>query len=413
MISKILHNKALILSVTTIAITVILQLIFIRFASYTIDREDYGNFILIQTLLTGLFLLFLQMPIQAFDRFFNEVTDKTYIVNEFRTLVFILGIVSFVIIGIYGMIMKKFSFELLFLIYILFLLIANFTIEQRILLISFNRKKYLYAKTLDALSKFIFPVATYFYFQSLISLFVGMVIGYSISIIIMYIYMLEHKIKFLLIRNNAKRYFIYSYPIFFFALFNWGITFSDRYFIEYYLTTSDVGIYGILGMVAGIGQIVGQVFSIYVEPKILKLHSKNTSKAHKVLNRYILLLSSIFVLITIVALVLPIKVYTLLISSSIISDKYYFNTMIILLVTVFIGVIHTAYHMHLKLIKRLNMLAYIYFIAFCVNFFGNFYIKQYGIIIAGISTLASYLIILVLQIIYIFLEKNKSEKDLC
>jgi O-antigen/teichoic acid export membrane protein len=298
MISKILHNKALILSVTTIAITVILQLIFIRFASYTIDREDYGNFILIQTLLTGLFLLFLQMPIQAFDRFFNEVTDKTYIVNEFRTLVFILGIVSFVIIGIYGMIMKKFSFELLFLIYILFLLIANFTIEQRILLISFNRKKYLYAKTLDALSKFIFPVATYFYFQSLISLFVGMVIGYSTSIIIMYTYMLEHKIKFLLIRNNAKRYFIYSYPIFFFALFNWGITFSDRYFIEYYLTTSDVGIYGILGMVAGIGQIVGQVFSIYVEPKILKLHSKNTSKAHKVLNRYILLLSSIFVLIT-------------------------------------------------------------------------------------------------------------------
>jgi hypothetical protein len=58
-------------------------------------------------------------------------------------------------------------------------------------------------------------------------------------------------------------------------------------------------------------------------------------------------------------------------------------------------------------------LAVIFFIAFLINLIGNYFIKEEGIIMAAFSFLISNVVILLLQIIYIFLEKNKREKDLC
>ena len=167
------------------------------------------------------------------------------------------------------------------------------------------------------------------------------------------------------------------------------------------MRTKDVGIYSILSMVAGIGQIVGQIFYIYVEPKILKLHSENNMLAHKILNRYILILSIIFFIMMIIVILLPKKIYTLLISPNIIYNNYYFVTMIILLISVFVTIIHTAHHIHLKLLKKLNILAIIFFIGFIVNLIGNLFIKEYGIIMAAFSTLVAYIIILILQILYV------------
>ena len=57
--------------------------------------------------------------------------------------------------------------------------------------------------------------------------------------------------------------------------------------------------------------------------------------------------------------------------------------------------------MYLNLFKKLNILSYIYLIAFIVNIIGNLFIKDYGIIAAAISTLISYLVIIGLQMIYI------------
>jgi len=401
MIISLLRNKSLLISILTILITVSLQLIFIRYASYSIEKIDYGNFILIQTLLSGLMLLFLQMPIQSFDRFYNQSTNKESIINEFKTIVLFLSGMSIFTIMLYGIILEKFSNELLLIVYFLFMLISYFAITQRIFLLKIERKKYLYFRIFEALSKFLLPIIFYIYFTSLKSLLLGMTIGYTISLIILSLYTQEYSIKYQINWDNLKKYLIYSYPIFFFSIFNWGITFSDRYFIEYFLSTEDLAIYGLLGMSAAIGQIFGQIYSIYAEPIILKLYETNKEEAYIQLNKYLLILLSVFIVLIIIFLILPKSIYTVLLEPKLVYDSYYFQTMLLLIITIFIGVLHTAHHMYFKLLKKLNILAYIYLIALFINLFGNLYILDYGIIAASISTLISYLVILTCQSIYI------------
>jgi len=401
MIISLLRNKSLLISILTILITVSLQLIFIRYASYSIEKIDYGNFILIQTLLSGLMLLFLQMPIQSFDRFYNQSTNKESIINEFKTIVLFLSGMSIFTIMLYGIILEKFSNELLLIVYFLFMLISYFAITQRIFLLKIERKKYLYFRIFEALSKFLLPIIFYIYFTSLKSLLLGMTIGYTISLIILSLYTQEYSIKYQINWDNLKKYLIYSYPIFFFSIFNWGITFSDRYFIEYFLSTEDLAIYGLLGMAAAIRQIFGQIYSIYVEPIILKLYETNKEEAYIQLNKYLLILLSVFIVLIIIFLILPKSIYTVLLEPKLVYDSYYFQTMLLLIITIFIGVLHTAHHMYFKLLKKLNILAYIYLIALFINLFGNLYILDYGIIAASISTLISYLVILTCQSIYI------------
>ena len=56
---------------------------------------------------------------------------------------------------------------------------------------------------------------------------------------------------------------------------------------------------------------------------------------------------------------------------------------------------------YIKLFKKVYILSYIYLIAFIVNIIGNLFIKDYGIIAAAISTLVAYIVILLLQILYV------------
>jgi O-antigen/teichoic acid export membrane protein len=112
-------------------------------------------------------------------------------------------------------------------------------------------------------------------------------------------------------------------------------------------------------------------------------------------------MASIFILLGIVTYFLPIEIYEILIEKSLISQQYYFLTFFILIIGIFLTVFQTAISMYLQLFKKLNILAFIYVFAFIVNIIGNFYIKEYGILAAAISTFIAYVIILFLQLFYV------------
>jgi O-antigen/teichoic acid export membrane protein len=114
------------------------------------------------------------------------------------------------------------------------------------------------------------------------------------------------------------------------------------------------------------------------------------------------ILAFIFTLLAVVAYFLPIQVYEILLEPKIISQDYYFLTLIILVIGIFLTVFQTAYSMYLNLFKRLDVLAYIYLIAFIFNILGNLFIKDYGIIAAAISTLVAYSVILIAQVLYVW-----------
>ncbi len=53
-------NKNLYITIATVLIPIIMQFIYIRYVSYNVDKDDFGNFILISTLIAGLSKIFLQ-----------------------------------------------------------------------------------------------------------------------------------------------------------------------------------------------------------------------------------------------------------------------------------------------------------------------------------------------------------------
>ena len=404
-------NRSLILTFSTVFFTVIFQFIFIRYASYEIDKEIYGNFILLQTLIAGLSTILLQIPGQAFDRFYNESNNKINFINQFRTYLIFINLLSLFIIYIYSLFIDKFSFEILFLIFILFFLLNTYGLNQKIYLLNLERKKYMYLKILEASSNFLTPIVFYFYFNSLESLILGMVFGYLFSSFILYIFMRDLKFKIYFNLDNFKKYFSYAYPFIFMSVFTWGLSFSDRYFIEYFTGTKDVAIYALLATVAGIGQIVGQIYFMYAEPKLLKMHSENSELAYNTIKKYLRFLTIIFILIFFITLLLPKFLFTILLQEEVIYNQYYFNTFLILLVSIFLNILHIAHHLYIKLLKKVFILSYIYLIAFIINIIGNLFIKDYGIIAAAISTLVAYIVILVLQIIYVSRYKKLELKN--
>ena len=214
--------------------------------------------------------------------------------------------------------------------------------------------------------------------------------------------MKDHKFNFTVNLHNLKKYFLFAYPIIFISIFTWGISFSDRYFIEYLIGTGEVETYALLAQVAGMGQIIGQIYTLYVYPHALKLFESDTKKTFEYISKMLKRLKFTFILLSVIAYFLPRQIYTVLLDGKIIHQEYYFNTFFILLIGIFTTVLQTAYSMYLNLFKRLDILSYIYLIALIINISINYiYIKEYGILAASIATLASYLIILLAQIFYV------------
>ncbi|ERB62496.1 hypothetical protein N779_25995 [Vibrio coralliilyticus OCN008] len=83
-------NKSFIISLFTVVVPIIFQLLYVRTVSYSVDSNIFGDFVILSSLIYGLSQIFLSIPGQAFSRFYNTVKDKIYFVNEFRTyLIFV------------------------------------------------------------------------------------------------------------------------------------------------------------------------------------------------------------------------------------------------------------------------------------------------------------------------------------
>lgn len=394
-------NKDFLITIMTVGIPVIMQLLFIRYVSYNVDKDIYGNFILLQTLITGLSYIFLRVPSQAYSRFYNTVSNRNYYINEFRTLLIFINILSFIAICIYGFIMQRFSYEVLFILFIYFIILNQYNLNQAIFLLNLERKKFFFLKLFEAIAKFIFPILLYMYFQTLESFLYGLLIGYIIAFLVLYRHLKSYPFKYTINIENLKKYFSFAYPVLFVSIFVWGISFSDRYFIDYYLETKDIAIYALLAQVAGMGQIVGQIYGLYVNPKIYKMYEEGKINAIKYLSKFLKILISIFVILGGMAYMMPTSIYELLLEPEIIRDDYYFKVFMILILGIFITVYNTALSMYLNLYKKLSMLAYMYAIAFVINIIGNLYIEDFGIVAASISTLVSYFVLSILLGIYL------------
>ena len=88
-------DKNLTITFLTVAIPILMQFIYIRYISYNVEKEIYGNFVLLQTIIVALSYIFIQIPSQAYDRFYNTTKNKIEFVNEFRTILIIVKLLNY------------------------------------------------------------------------------------------------------------------------------------------------------------------------------------------------------------------------------------------------------------------------------------------------------------------------------
>jgi O-antigen/teichoic acid export membrane protein len=395
------NHRSLGLTALTVLAPLFLQLFYIRYVSYSVDKDIYGNFVLLQTLVVALSYVLLQIPTSAYSRFYNEAVDKVSYVNEFRTLLILINILSLFVIFIFGLIYLKFRIHILLGLFFFFLLLNNFAFNKEIFLLNLDRRSYLSLSILESAAKYLCPIGGYYLFGTLFAFVMGLVLGYLVSFIFLMLKLQDYPFSLTFNLKHVRKYFIYAYPVIITASLSWGINLSDRYFIDFFMETQDVAVYAILAQVAGFGSILGQAYGLYVNPIMFKKYEANRTEALIDLDKYIRYLLICFALIFTAVLFLPRVFFTLLVEPEIINDNLYYYSFIILVLSSLMAVTQNAFAMYFVLVKKLEIITYAYVIAFVANFIGNFYIDTYGIIAASISTLVAFMIINLVQYLYV------------
>ncbi len=404
-----LINKAIIITIFTVIIPLLIQLAFLRYVSYYVEKDIYGEFVILSAFLYGLSQILLSIPGQSFARFYNSAENKIVFINEFRTYLIFINILSvfffFILFLFYG---SRFSLLTYLLLFVLFVLINSYTLNQTIFLISMQRRVYFTLKIFEANAKYLFPLIMFLIFETLESFIGGIVFGYGISFIILLYYLKDIPFKIENNFENCKKYLFFSYAIVFSATFSWSISFSDRYFIDYFLTNEDIAEYSILSQFSGFAQVLGMIFSTYVTPIILKEYERNKKRGLKIFKKYLIYFLLSLALLSFCVFLLPKNLLSIIIKEETIFNQYYYNTFIILFLGVILTVFQTVLSLYFVLLKRLDILAKIFMLAAVINFGLNFFISHYGIIAAAISTFSAYLVLNVFILLWVKVHLDKA-----
>lgn len=397
-----MQNKGFIITIFTVIIPLMVQFFFVRYASYEIDKEVYGNYVLIITFTSAMSAILLTSPATAFQRYFNESSNKERFINEFRTLLIPINIIGIILIILFTSKQQRFDFTILLMVITLFFFMSSVSLNKNIILQKMRRKRFFFFELLDKFSRFLFPAVGYFITGDLKGLLSGFLIGYGILFIYSIISSGQIFYKFTFYWKKVKIYFLYSYPTLFMSLFGWIITFSDRYFIDFYNGPQDVAIYSLLSSTAGFSSILGSVYAIYVNPKIYKYYSEDKTKAVKLTLTYLKILGAIFISVIPVFFLMPKIVFTILLEKEVVYNTYYYHVLFVLVCSSLFNIYQTCVGLLFNLIKKMNVLIFIWLIAAAVNIIGNLFVSKYGIIAAGLSTAAAYFIILGLGSIWLY-----------
>ena len=130
----------------------------------------------------------------------------------------------------------------------------------------------------------------YYLFETIESFLIGIIVGYAISNIIFKVFLKLNPLIFKVNKSNLIKYLKFGSPIILTSMFSWSISFVDRIFLEAIISISIVGTYSILSQLSGFAQVIGSIYSTYINPIIFKNYSSNKKNTFKVLKRYLKIL---------------------------------------------------------------------------------------------------------------------------
>ena len=399
-----MKNKALVLSGLTVIVPILIKVFAIKFISENIELNIYGIVAIIETITLGLTQVLLSVPVQSFNRFYNESKNKEKIINEFKTSIYLSSLLIILILPpLYILSFEHISINSLMLSVLYALLINNYTSKQNILIISFKRKIYMIFQLCESLTKISFPIIGYLFLRNLEGYLLGLVLS-SLAMNAFITINTKSNFKRLIRISDFKKYFLFSYPILITTFAAWSISFSDRILIKTFISDDTLGKYSLLAQLAAMGQILGSIFTLYVNPIILELYESNKKEAYLKLSNYLIKLLFLSLLVLIFIILLPIDFISLFINKTIINENYY--AFIILVASIIFAVLQNSISLYFVLEKKLLLHAKFYIIVAIINITLNFSLLSYGIIGLSIATLVSYILLTILMTLVFIKSKN-------
>jgi O-antigen/teichoic acid export membrane protein len=394
------YRKGFRLSVYSVIIPVLLQVLYVRYISYNVDESIFGSFILYISFIALVTSVLFSVPFAALTRYINETSNKSRFVNEFMTLQIPLNIIGVLIIYLYS-IYKNIGFDIFLILSIYFILINRYSLNKIVIFQLIKRKQFFNISIFEKLARFFFPVLIFYFFQSSVGLLYGLLLGYLILVIYSSFQARTFKQKVLFSYKKVKIYFLYGYPLMIVNLAVWVVSLSDRYFIENYIGSAEVGLYSILAQVAGFFSILASIFTVYVQPLVFKEFSIDKKKAMEMYLGY--LRKSVFIVIPayIIFLFIPREVFAIIVNPEIIlADEYYYLFHILVIASIL-----AAYVSLLTNIFWLNNKGYILAIfwtfALLFSLIGNTFIEIYGIYAVALTKALAYLFLLVIMYFWV------------
>jgi O-antigen/teichoic acid export membrane protein len=386
-----MKNKQLLISILTIILPLSIKIFAIKFISESVHLDIYGNIIIIETICLGITQIFLSIPIQAFNRFYNESNKKDDLINELKTTVYISSLLITIILPLILLIsFPSISLKALILSVLYCALLNIYSGKQNILIISLKRKKYFIFQILESILKILLPIICYVLFLTIEGYLIGLFIGALLMNGFIHNYTKSNFFKLISIKDY-KKYFLFSYPILITTFAAWIISFSDRIIIKTYLSDSVLGEYSLLAQLAGFGQIIGSIFILYVNPIIFKLYEENKIDAFIKLKIYIKNLVIFSIISFLIVLTTPIKIISYFFNEKIITENY--DTFIVLVASIIFAVLQNSISLYFILEKKLLLHAKFYISVAIINLILNFYLVEYGILGLAFATLISYIML--------------------
>lgn len=401
--SRIRQTKGSLVNVSSFLASAILPGLLAIYATSLYSRHftpaEYGRYSLALALAAPLLVLASQWLAQATTRFYHElvVQSEEHIIGQvisvanFFVLLFLVAavIISFLsgIINIQNM-----SYCLSGLAY----LITSIVLTNIASYMIYSGRHHIYnlTMTLSSFASFLFTLAfLYFTHLGISSLLFGTALSNTCSIIIFYC-ITKIKVFPMSISGESKailrRFFNYGIPLSFWMLMYTIINISDRYILQYFLGSGEVGRYSIHYSLVALPflAINSPIINIY-SPKIMKAASEND---HKMVVVYIKEATRVYVTIGLLAVGIAYR-FGDSIPYIIIDRNYYidksFYTFII--AGFCIWNMSMFWHKPMEIAKNTKTMLYYISIAAFINVILNFIlVPRYGINAAAITTLIAF-----------------------
>ena len=401
-------NKELIIYFISSALTSVLGFVLSILYSKMFSPSDYGIYSIAASTYNLVLNLYCGWITSAIIRCFQEYENKNKIdkfYGSFFQLQIILGIIFLIIpnIIIWNLNIDYLLKEIFCVFTIVYYFEESIAIINTMLRAKKEAKQYNTNTIINNMLKIIFVLVLYYVFN--IENVIVIVLSLLMTEIIQYIYLFKklHLKKYfnrkLFDLKIIKDMFKFGFPLIGVALTSWVLSTSDRYIIQYFFSSTEVGLYSYAYSLGNsLFNLLIQFIMLAAYPNIVTSWENEGREKTEEIIKYYLRLYMLIIIPSIVGVICVAKDFFV----GFTDIRYHGSYIVFILTCISIAVLGLSQYTNKawELTKRTNMILLLNLTAAIINIILNFiFIPKFGYAAAVVTTLISYLLYLIISLI--------------